>query len=129
MAKVSQALQNLPPATQSALHKLGADLAVARLRRRESLRSWSKRLGVSVRTLQRLEAGDEAQVSIGIVAKALWLIGRDGQIAQLAAPGEDGGALEGSVQEAVRLGRARAEASANAQLTKMERAKGPRKIP
>ena len=125
MAKVPQALQNLPPATQSALHKLGADLAVARLRRRESLRSWSKRLGVSVRTLQRLEAG-EAQVSIGIVAKALWLIGRDGQIAQLAAPGEDGGALEGSVQEAVRLGRERAASSANAQLTKME---GARKRP
>ena len=125
MAKVSQALQNLPPATQSALHKLGADLAVARLRRRESLRSWSKRLGVSVRTLQRLEAG-EAQVSIGIVAKARWLIGRDGQIAQLAAPGEDGGALEGSVQEAVRLGRERAASSANAQLTKME---GARKRP
>ena len=81
--------------------------------------------GVSVRTLQRLEAG-EAQVSIGIVAKALWLIGRDGQIAQLAAPGEDGGALEGSVQEAVRLGRERAASSANAQLTKME---GARKRP
>lgn len=122
MGKASQALQRLPPATQNALHKLGADLAVARLRRRESLRSWAKRLGVSVRTLQRLEAG-EGEVSIGIVATALWLIGRDGQLAGLAAPEEDGGALEGSVQEAVRLGRARAAASANAQLTKMERAR------
>lgn len=113
MSKTTRALLRLPPATARAIEKLGADLAVARLRRRESLRSWAQRLGVTVSTLQRLEAGDPA-VSVGIVASALWLIQRDGELAQLAAPEHDRGAIEQDVQAAVALGRARAQASARA---------------
>jgi len=60
----------LPPATAAAIERLGADLAVARLRRKESLRTWAARMGVSVPTLQRLEAGDPG-VGVGIVATAL----------------------------------------------------------
>ncbi|CAM5216276.1 hypothetical protein CDEF62S_00125 [Castellaniella defragrans] len=115
MSKATKTLQQLPPATLGAIQKLGADLAVARLRRKESLRSWAKRLGVSVSTLQRLEAGDPA-VSIGILASALWLISRDGELGQLAAPEHDRGALEMDVREAVQLGRVRAQASADARL-------------
>lgn len=73
----------MAPATLAALQKLGADLAVARLRRKESLRTWAKRLGVTVSTLQRVEAGDPG-VRIGIVASALWLMNRDGELAGLA---------------------------------------------
>ena len=113
MPKTARALQQLPPATAGAIEKLGADLAVARLRRKESLRSWAQRLGVSVPTLQRLEAGDPS-VGIGIVATALWLIQRDGELRQLAAPEHDQGAIEIGVREAVALGRARAQASAEA---------------
>ena len=98
-----------------ALQKLGADLAVARLRRKESLRTWAKRLGVTLSTLQRLEAGDPT-VSIGIVASALWLINRDGELGNLAAPEQDQGALELNVREAVELGQARAQASADARI-------------
>lgn len=115
MPRPTKALQQLPPATLGAIQKLGADLAVARLRRKESLRSWAKRLGVTVSTLQRLEAGDPA-VSIGILASALWLINRDGELGQLAAPEHDQGALEMDVREAVQLGQARAQASADARL-------------
>lgn len=115
MSKSTNALQQLPPATLGAIQKLGADLAVARLRRKESLRSWAKRLGVSVSTLQRLEAGDPG-VSMGILASALWLINRDGELGQLAAPEHDQGALEMNVREAVQLGQARAQASADARL-------------
>ena len=115
MSKKSKAIQQLPPATLGALQKLGADLAVARLRRKESLRTWAKRLGVTLSTLQRLEAGDPA-VSIGIVASALWLINRDGELGRLAAPEHDQGALELNVREAVELGQARAQASADAHL-------------
>jgi hypothetical protein len=79
MPKISNAIQQLPPATSGALQKLGADLAVARLRRKESLRTWARRLGVTISTLQRLEAGDPG-VSLGIVASALWLINRDGEL-------------------------------------------------
>jgi len=115
MPKTARALLQLPPATAAAIEKLGADLAVARLRRKESLKTWAKRMGVSVPTLQRLEAGDPA-VGIGIVATALWLIKRDGELRNLAAPEHDQGALEMDVREAVELGRARARASAEARL-------------
>ena len=115
MSKSTKALEQLPPATLGAIQKLGADLAVARLRRKESLRSWAKRLGVTVSTLQRLEAGDPA-VSVGILATALWLINRDGELGQLAAPEHDQGALEMDVREAVQLGKARAQASADGRL-------------
>ena len=115
MSKMTKAIQQLPPATLGALQKLGADLAVARLRRKESLRTWAKRLGVTLSTLQRLEAGDPT-VSIGIVASALWLINRDGELGNLAAPEYDQGALELNVREAMTLGLARAQVSAEARV-------------
>lgn len=115
MQKSVKAIRQLPPATLGALQKLGANLAVARLRRKESLRTWAKRLGVTLSTLQRLEAGDPT-VSIGIVATALWLINRDGELGNLAAPEHDQGAIDLSVREAVALGQARAQASADARL-------------
>lgn len=113
MPKTARALLSLPPATAGAIEQLGADLAVARLRRKESLRSWAQRLGVTVSTLQRLEAGDPS-VSIGIVASALWLIQRDGELRHLAAPEHDRGAMEMDVRAAVELGRARAQSAAQA---------------
>lgn len=122
MPKTARALLQLPPATAAAIDKLGADLAVARLRRKESLRTWAKRMGVSVPTLQRLEAGDPS-VGIGIVATALWLIKRDGELRNLAAPEHDQGAIEMDVREAVELGRARAQAAGEARV-RTNRAKG-----
>ena len=122
MPKTARALLQLPPATAAALEKLGADLAVARLRRKESLKTWAKRMGISVPTLQRLEAGDPG-VGIGIVATALWLIKRDGELRNLAAPEHDHGAIELDVRKALALGRARAQASAEAR-TRANPAKG-----
>jgi hypothetical protein len=111
MPKTARAILQMPPATVAAIEKLGADLAVARLRRKESLKTWAQRMGVSVPTLQRLEAG-EPGVGIGIVATALWLIQRDGALAQLAAPELDQGAIEMDIRQAQALGRARAQAAA-----------------
>ena len=119
MPRTPLALKQLPPATSSALETLGAHLAVARLRRKESLVSWALRMGVSVPTLMRMESG-EPGVGIGIYATALWLIGRDGALAELAAPENDRGALEQDVRAAVGLGKARAKASAAARLTRRE---------
>ena len=117
MPKTARALLQLPPATAGAIEKLGADLAVARLRRKESLRSWAQRLGIAVPTLQRLETGDPS-VGIGIVATALWLIKRDGELGNLAAPEHDQGAIEMDVREALDLGRSRAQSSAEARLAR-----------
>lgn len=120
MPKTARALLQLPPATVSAIEKLGADLAVARLRRKESLKTWANRMGISIATLQRLEAGDPG-VSIGIMATALWLINRDSELATLAAPQYDKGALELDVRKAEELGRHRARVSAAAQLKKHQK--------
>jgi transcriptional regulator with XRE-family HTH domain len=115
MSRTPKAIAQLPPATLAAIGKLGADLAVARLRRKESLASWAKRMGVSISTLQRLEAGDPA-ISVGIVASALWLMSRDGALGELAAPANDRGAMALEVREAEELGRARARASQEARI-------------
>uniref|UniRef100_UPI004048C394 XRE family transcriptional regulator n=1 Tax=Orrella sp. TaxID=1921583 RepID=UPI004048C394 len=120
MPKIAKAILQLPPSTTAAIEKLGLDLAVARLRRKESLRSWAKRLGVSVPTLQRLEAGDPG-VGIGIVATALWLIRRDSELAKLAAPEQDLGAIEKDVRQAIALGRARAQVAAQTRLRAKKR--------
>ncbi|MDG0857518.1 helix-turn-helix domain-containing protein [Roseateles puraquae] len=121
MPKPARAIQQLPPSTIAALDKLGADLAVARLRRKESLKTWAKRMGVTVPTLLRLESGDPT-VSLGIVASALWLLQRDGELANLAAPEFDRGAIEMDIRAAIDLGKARAQASADARLRKQGKA-------
>lgn len=100
MPKAPQALQTLPAAVTGALAALGENLAVARLRRRESQRAWAQRLGVSVPTLIRLEKGDPG-VGMGIYATALWLIGRAQALPELADPQADRGALERDVRAAV----------------------------
>ena len=110
MPKQALALTKLPPQTQRALETLGSHLAVARIRRKESLATRAKRVGVSIPTLVRMESGDPA-VSIGIYATALWLIGRDGELAMLASPEFDKGALELDIQDAIDLGKARSKAA------------------
>ncbi len=120
MPKSPVALSSLPPSTTAALAQLGADLAVARLRRKESLKTWAGRMGVSVPTLMRLEAG-EPGVSIGVLATALWLIGRDAALTTLAPPKDDRGALELDVRAAETLGRERAQAAIKARLARKER--------
>ena len=67
MPKQAAALSRIPPQTLRALETLGSHLAVARVRRKESL---AKRIGVSIPTLTRLESGDPS-VSMGIYATAL----------------------------------------------------------
>lgn len=102
MSKASPSLSSLPAEAGGALARLGADLALARLRRKESLRSWAQRLGVSVPTLMRLERGDPG-VSAGIYATALWMMGRAGALGSLAAPETDRHALEADVRAALAL--------------------------
>jgi len=123
MTKASPALTQMPPSTLAALEHLGADLAVARLRRKESLKTWAKRMGVSVPTLLRLEAG-EPSVSLGVLATALWLIGRDAALGALATPKEDRGALELDVRQAETLGKDRVLATAKAKMKRASQRQG-----
>jgi len=115
MPKSSRANLSMPPATTQALRALGENLAIARLRRHESQRTWAKRLGVSVPTLIRLERGDPG-VGMGIYATALWLIGRANALPDLAAPANDRGAIESDVRTAIKRRAVRSAASAEARL-------------
>ena len=117
MPKQSQAVLNLTPATLSAIETMGAHLAVARVRRKESLATRARRIGVSVPTLSRMENGDPT-VSLGAYAQALWLIGRDGEFARIAAPEFDRDALEMDVNEAIQLGKQRATRATNVRLSR-----------
>jgi transcriptional regulator with XRE-family HTH domain len=122
MKKTSRARQTLPPAAAKALRLLGENLAIARVRRNESQRVWAKRLGVSVPTLIRLERGDPG-VGAGIYAAALWLIGRVGALADIAAPETDRGALESDVRVARQRRAVRSKASAEARLGRGKRSR------
>jgi len=74
------------------LEVLGDHLRLGRKRRKESLRSWALRMDVSVPTLTAMEKGDP-RVSMGVYATALWLMGRDDALRELAAPETDSRAL------------------------------------
>jgi transcriptional regulator with XRE-family HTH domain len=115
MLKPSEAVSSLPPVAAQALKKLGENLAIARVRRRETQRAWAKRLGVSIPTLIRLEHGDPG-VGLGIVATALWLLGRVQALPEVADPENDRGALEREVREAVKRRSVRSPASVEARL-------------
>jgi len=99
MPRSSHVARSLPPVARSALKQLGANLAVARKRRKESQRAWAARIGVSIPTLIRMEQGDAA-VGMGVYASALWLMGRAQALADIAAPASDLGALERDVRAA-----------------------------
>jgi hypothetical protein len=121
MPKSPQALGSLPPVAIEALRKLGENLALARVRRKESQRTWARRLGVSVPTLIRMERG-EPGVGVGIYATALWMLGRVQLLPNLADPKEDRGALELDVRRAVQSRAVRSAASIKARLGRARKA-------
>ena len=108
MSQVASAVEALPVQARSALARLGADLATARKRRKQSLRAWATRLQVSVPTLMRMEKGDPT-VSVGVYATALWMINRHAALALLADPKEDVAALEAEIQQASQRHRVKKE--------------------
>lgn len=88
MSKSSPSLDILPQVTLSALVSLGSHLRIARERRGDSLKTMAARMGTSIPTLRRMEAGD-ARVSIGVYATALWIFGKSETLAEILKPGED----------------------------------------
>jgi transcriptional regulator with XRE-family HTH domain len=106
MSKSSAHNDFLPPQALQAMQALGADLALARKRRKQSLREWAARMGVSVRTLQRMEQGDPG-VGMGIYAMAVWLLGRSQALAQVALPELDMAALDQDIALAQQRGQKR----------------------
>ena len=104
MPKPSLATDQLPASALKALRELGENLALARQRRKESLRAWASRMAVSVPTLIRMEKGDPA-VGMGVYVTALWLMGRHAALPEVAAPALDLNALEQDIEAVRQRGR------------------------
>ena len=79
----SQAPKTLPRAARRALVKLGADIAVARKKRRISTVSMAERAFISRATLYKVERGDPT-VSMGIYAAVLAILGLAEGLGQVA---------------------------------------------
>jgi len=62
------------PSVTRALAKLGADMSLARRRRRISQASMAERMGASLSTVRRMEKGDP-RIPIHFIARALHLFG------------------------------------------------------
>lgn len=117
MSKISASLSSLPPEVTSSLTRMGENLALARVRRKESQRQWAQRIGISVPTLIRMERGDPG-VSAGIYATALWMMGRSAALGELADPDKDLGALELDVRAATHTRAVRSKTSIAATLAR-----------
>lgn len=76
------------PRTHLALRSLGTNLKVARLKRRISVKGFAERIGVSERTVARLEKGDGG-VSIGTLAMAAMVLGELDRISNFLDAGSD----------------------------------------
>ena len=60
----------MPPLVRTLSRELGANLSVARKRRKESRKTWAGRIGVSEPILARMELGDPG-VAVSTYATAL----------------------------------------------------------
>ena len=79
----SKAFPSLPLPVKRALKKFGEDIADARRRRRIPTTLMAKRAMISRATLARVEKG-VPQVSLGIYASVLFILGLDKRLADLA---------------------------------------------
>lgn len=81
------------PAVERQMQGLGERLRMARLRRRLSTIVFAERVGISRDTLNRLEKGDPV-IALGTYARALRVLGLDGDLDLLARDDELGRKLQ-----------------------------------
>jgi hypothetical protein len=98
MTKATPSYPALPAVVKDQLKKVGHDLALARKRRRTSLREMAARMMVNLKTVQRMEQGDPG-VGIGIIASALWVLGMHRRLGELAAPETDATGLQEDIRQ------------------------------
>lgn len=83
----------LLPRLRRLLEEVGANLKLARLRRKYSAETVAQRAGISRKTLHRVEQGDPA-VALGIYARVLQALRLEKDLARLAADDELGRKLQ-----------------------------------
>ncbi len=75
----------LPSSAQMALTALGAEIRLARKRRKWTIAELATKMGVSSPTVIALEKG-QSTVSMGIVFSALWILGLEKELSLLSHP-------------------------------------------
>jgi transcriptional regulator with XRE-family HTH domain len=78
----------LPPRVLRSLQKLGKDIAIARRKRAFTVQTMAERSGVARTTYLKLEKGDPS-VSLGVYAMALFVLGFEEALGNIADPQGD----------------------------------------
>lgn len=81
-------LEAPPYAVEQALKKLGRNLRLARLRRKQTIQEVAKRIGTGVRAVRDAENG-KASTGVGVYAALLWAYDLLDPFDQLADPLKD----------------------------------------
>lgn len=79
---------SLPPDVAHAVTQLGERIRIARKRRAITMEDMAARMFVSRKTLSRLEKGDTG-VSMAVFASALWVLGLEKDLLEVASPERD----------------------------------------
>ncbi len=88
MAKKSRSNSSLPPDAANFVSHLGKHIQIARKRRKMTLDDMASRMFVTRKTLSRLENGDPG-VSVAVLASALWVLGFEKDLMEIATPEKD----------------------------------------
>ncbi len=80
--------KGLPPEINDTIRILGEHIRIARIRRNLTMEEMSSRMFITRRTLARLEKG-ESGVSLAVFASALWVLGLDDNLKNIADPAQD----------------------------------------
>jgi transcriptional regulator with XRE-family HTH domain len=100
MPRVSISEETAPAKVVAAARRLGANLRTARKRRRLRQADLATQAGITITTLRSVERG-ALGTGLGAYIAALWAMGLEGQLRQLADPATD---LEGQTLEAATRG-------------------------
>ena len=88
MTRCSLSKSALPATVTENMVRIGERICLARKRRSISQADMAARMFVTRKTLSRLENG-ETSVSLGVLLSALWVLGLERDILDLAAPEKD----------------------------------------
>lgn len=88
MTHQSNKSRDLPVQVADAIATLGERVRIARKRRRLTMEEMAARMFVTRKTLARVEAG-EPGVTLAVLASALWVLGLDRDLLEMAVPERD----------------------------------------
>lgn len=88
MPKQGLTAETVPFAVTQALQRLGASISYARRRRALTQQALARKAGVTAITLRRVEQG-RPTTAVGAYFAALWALGLEREIADIASPDRD----------------------------------------